>query len=94
MGACPEAGERHQRSRRHPALLVQLVVENRQGGRSGVAPVPDVGRHGRLVHSEPLAGTVEDALQAMERGFSVLSCGNAETFLLKSVQQHVRALQR
>ena len=40
------------------------------------------------------AGTVEDALQAMERGFRVLSCGNAETFLLKSVQQHVRALQR
>lgn len=40
------------------------------------------------------AGTVEDALQAIERGFRVLSCGNAETFLLKSFQQHVRALQR
>ena len=39
------------------------------------------------------AGTIDEARQAMERGFRLLSCGNAETFLLKSVQQHLNALQ-
>ena len=39
------------------------------------------------------AGTVEETLQAIERGFRVLSCGNAETFLLKSVQKHLHALR-
>ncbi len=40
------------------------------------------------------ARTVEEGLQVMKRGFRVISCGNAETFLLRSVQQHLRALQR
>jgi 2-keto-3-deoxy-L-rhamnonate aldolase RhmA len=40
------------------------------------------------------AGTVEEGLQFMKRGFRALSCGNAETFLLRSVQQHLQALQR
>ena len=40
------------------------------------------------------ARTVEEGLQVMKRGFRVISCGNAETLLLRSVQQHLRALQR
>ena len=38
-------------------------------------------------------GTVEEGIKVMSRGFRVLSCGNAETFLLKGVQQHLKALQ-
>ena len=39
------------------------------------------------------AGTVEEGLKVMKRGFRVLSCGNAETFLLRGVQKHLQALQ-
>ena len=39
------------------------------------------------------AGTVEEGLKVMKRGFRVLSCGNAETFLLRGIQKHLQALQ-